>query len=252
MLRVNIRLAPWALVAGLIVAGTSASAVADGVHWTYDGDTGPDHWGDLSSAYAACTEGDEQSPIDLPASSAEHTDNATFDDAVLSGSVTDTGHSVQFSPDEPGASITYDQTTYRLAQFHVHTPSEHTVAGVKHDAEAHLVFAAGDELLVTGILIDEGAGSVAWDDVIDATHDDAPIEVDIASLMPTSHEYWSYDGSLTTPPCSESVEWLVFTHGVTMTSTQLQELAVHDENARPVQELSGRTIAGGHIWVNYP
>lgn len=213
--------------------------------WSYSGDTGPDQWATLDSAFTACS-GTQQSPIDLPASgdASSGTLSVSYDDAE--GDLVDTGHGVQI--DHNGGTLTVNGTTYELLQFHFHTPSEHTVDGNAYPAEVHFVHAAdNDSLAVIGVFIEEGAANDAltpfWDDL--SAIEDAPVDsIDVDALLPDDKTYYTYDGSLTTPPCSEIVTWLVMQTPITMSAEQLDALrAVHDDNARPVQPLNDREVA---------
>lgn len=129
-------------------------------------------------------------------------------------------------------------TTYDLLQFHFHTPSEHTVDGNAYPAEVHFVHAAEDgSLAVIGVFIEDGAASDAlapfWDDL--SAIEDAPVEdIDVDALLPGDKTYYTYNGSLTTPPCSEIVTWLVMQSPITMSTEQLDALrAVHDTTRAP-------------------
>ena len=213
--------------------------------WSYSGDTGPGQWATLDSAFTACS-GTQQSPIDLPASgdASSGTLSVAYDEA--DGDLVDTGHGVQI--DHNGGTLTVNGTTYDLLQFHFHTPSEHTVDGNAYPAEVHFVHAAEDgSLAVIGVFIEDGAASEAlapfWDDL--SAIEDAPVEdIDVDALLPESKTYYTYDGSLTTPPCSEIVTWIVMQTPTTMSAEQLDALrSVHDDNARPVQPLNDREVA---------
>jgi len=224
---------------------SGAEAESQTAAWSYSGDTGPAQWASLDAEYAAC-DGSQQSPIDLPAAgdASSGTLAVSYDEA--DGDLVDTGHGVQI--DHAGGTLTVDGTTYDLLQFHFHTPSEHTVDGSAYPAEVHFVHAAEDgSLAVIGVFIEEGAASDAlapfWDDL--SAIEEAPVEdIDVDALLPGDKTYYTYDGSLTTPPCSEIVTWIVMQTPTTMSAEQLDALrAVHDDNARPVQPLNDREVA---------
>jgi len=250
---------PGFIVAALLVVTGCASPESDAdsessaaaeeqsqpVEWSYSGDTGPAQWASLDEEFAAC-DGAQQSPIDLPASgdATSGTLSVSYDEAE--GDLVDTGHGVQI--DHTGGTLTVDGTTYDLLQFHFHTPSEHTVDGEAYPADIHFVHAAEDgSLAVIGVFIEEGAANEAlapfWDDL--SAIEDAPVEdIDVDALLPEDKTYYTYDGSLTTPPCSEIVTWIVMQTPITMSAEQLDALrAVHDNNARPVQPLNDREVA---------
>jgi carbonic anhydrase len=199
----------------------------------------------LGADWATCKTGTEQSPITLTSASrsiendlsVDYPDEVTFD-------ASDNGHTVQISP-SGRASVTSDGDRFDLVQIHFHTPSEHEIDGAKADAEFHFVHAdAEGDLLVVGVLANEGAEFGAWVPFIDAagapTHKGDNV-IDLAALLPESLDHFEYEGSLTTPPCSEGVEWRVLQTPIELSAGQLAQLrSAHDDNARPVQPLHGR------------
>ena len=224
-------------------------------HWEYEGEAGPDHWGELDERFAACAAGLEQSPVDI----VTPTDPETLPEIEFSyqpSSVTmrNNGHTIQVDY-EPGSSITIDGTVYNLVQFHFHHPSEHTIDGVVYPLELHLVHADADgNLAVVGVLIKEGPEeNAAFASVFDnlATEEMAPtlisdISVNAADLLPAEHHYFSYSGSLTTPPCSEGVRWSVLVEPVRLSVEQIEAFAsIFPYDARPVQPLNDRVVLGG-------
>lgn len=218
--------------------------------WGYEGDTGPEHWGDLAPEYELCSTGTAQTPIDLAA--AQETDlpdpEFAYQEAPLE--VLNNGHTIQV-PSDGASTMTIGDTTYELAQFHFHTPSEHTVDGEPLAGELHLVHQDAEEkLAVVGVLLAEGEENPAIDPIVshlpaEADSEEAPDEVSLnpATLLPESRETFQYDGSLTTPPCSEGVSWFVMTDPIEVSPAQLDALAeVMGENNRPVQPLNERDL----------
>ncbi len=209
--------------------------------WSYEGQTGPENWASLSSEYAACG-GEQQSPIDL-ADASEPTEDASLTTSytTASGDVVDTGHAIQVNT--TGDTLTYDGTSYELLQFHIHTPSEHTVEGDDYPAEIHLVHQAGNQqLAVLGIFVEEGEEAhpalEGWIQGRDTT-----LSVNPGRFLPDQQSYYTYEGSLTTPPCSEIVRWVVMDQPIQASEGQLETLrAKHDGNARPVQPLNDRQL----------
>ncbi len=247
---------PCALVVSLLVVGcgdsddpsTPDSATIDTssttgkpAAWSYEDDTGPGYWADLSSAYAAC-DGTKQSPVNLASTRApEAPPSLTLSYRSSEAQVVDTGHAVQVNT--TGGTLSFGGTTYDLQQFHVHTPSEHTVQGVPYAGEIHLVHQANDNTLaVLGIFVEEGDTPHphldAWISGTDTT-----LSFHAETLLPKLRPYYTYEGSLTTPPCSEIVRWIVLDTPMQASSEQLKSLrAQHSGNARPVQPLNDRTI----------
>ena len=224
-------------------------------HWTYEGEEGPEHWGDLSEDWAACRDGMEQSPVDLEGDvpPSNHPE-MEFDYAATALNIVNNGHTIQVNY-APGSMLTVDGHTWELVQFHFHAGSEHTVDGERSPLELHLVHRDADgNLAVVGVLFEEGEANAALDDIWanlpteeGEPADIAGVMVDAATLLPPSHASWRYDGSLTTPPCSEGVSWFVLAQKVAISAEQLTAFTgiVHD-NYRPAQPLNDRHIEAPH------
>jgi carbonic anhydrase len=228
-------------------------------HWDYETD-GPARWAELSPDFAVCGAGKHQSPVDIhgakPAKLAQLlTDFKPAELRVVhnehTADVVNTGHSVQVNT-AGGDTITVGEERFELLQYHFHSPSEHHVDGKAFAAEMHLVHRAADgRLAVIGVLFEEGAANAALDPIwanLPATKGEethlAHLTVDADALLPASRSSYRYSGSLTTPPCSEDVTWIVMTTPVTMSAEQLARLrAVLKPNNRPVQPLNDRQIA---------
>lgn len=222
---------------------------ASEVGWGYEGNTGPDQWGGLDPCFALCDSGSRQSPVDLA--------NATPADAGNSldirwqptdACVLDTGHTVQVDMAE-GSLIVLDGREFSLKQFHFHLPSEHTVGGERYAMEVHFVHeAAAGDLAVIGTFIEIGEGDGNLQRVWDAIPASGALPVtlsgfDPGTLLPTGRAYSRYTGSLTTPPCSEAVHWVVMAEPTSASQAQVDLFSkLHTPNARPVQPLNGRTI----------
>jgi carbonic anhydrase len=227
--------------------------------WHYEGAEGPANWGSLSPAFSACGEGRNQSPIDITSATPGATAQlrATFPPAELRiahhehiADGINNGHTIQINyPD--AETLTLGGVAYQLIQYHFHSPSEHTIDGKRFPMEMHLVHKSADErLAVVGVFIAEGAHNKAFDPVWAnlpgqkgvETHYPA-VTVDVDALLPTARTSYRYDGSLTTPPCSEGVSWIVMTTPIELSSEQLAAFThLVKDNNRPVQSLNGRTI----------
>ncbi|ASD23637.1 carbonic anhydrase [Cryobacterium sp. LW097] len=224
--------------------------VAEPAHWSYDGDSGPESWAGLDDAFQACEAGTDQSPIDLPAAVPAPSTSIELSAEEAEGDVFDSGHAVEIETDGQGETLTFADDDYSLQQLHAHVPSEHTVAGQPAAAELHLVHADADgNLLVLGVLVTEGAASDALTPFIEAAShlaDDEEVTLDLAAVLPASLENYEYSGSLTTPPCTEDVQWVVMGTPISMSAEQIGTLAgAHNHNARPTQPLGDRTVVGG-------
>jgi len=229
------------------------------LHWGYDGEEGPGHWADLSPDFALCGSGVEQSPINLtgavPIVDAGlemrfGTEVLTLEQRARVMDLVDNGHTIQITNDVPMA-LDIDDVHYELVQFHFHSPSEHTIDGEHAPLEVHFVHkSAAGELAVTGILVEEGEYDVLWEPVISAMPNDVSgsrhledLDLDMSELQPLPRRYYRYHGSLTTPPCSEGVQWIVMAEKRQISPDQMDAVVsrLHDNN-RPVQPLGDRQI----------
>ena len=214
---------------------------AEATAWGYGEADGPAKWGDLSEEYATCKTGKEQSPVDLPAADAAKTIQVTGNYASGTSTIEDTGLGVKASFEE-GMTLTSGENTYNLLQFHYHTPSENTIAGKSFPLTAHLVHADGDgNLAVLGVMFEEGAANPEVQKTIDNIG--KQVDVDVKAMLPSDMTVYNFKGSLTTPPCSEGVNWHVLTTPVTASKEQIDALVkLQGNNARPVQPMNDRAI----------
>jgi carbonic anhydrase len=229
------------------------------VHWGYATSTGPSLWCDLDAANSPCCEGHEQSPIDIKSSTASlgSLPSLGFTYPVGTYDVTNNGHTVQatFVADHERSGMTIGATFYPLQQFHLHTPSEHAIDGHHAPVELHFVHRSdAGNLAVIGVMVEPGAANAELEKIwklapADEGKGGTAHGVDVASVMPASHANFRYAGSLTTPPCSERVQWIVMQTPITMSDAQIQKLEAMfsghkfpNGNARPVQPLGARTI----------
>jgi carbonic anhydrase len=222
----------------------------DEVHWSYKGDTGPAHWGELTPAFATCGTGRRQSPIDIvdPIPKALPPLDIHYESTVLN--VINNGHAIQADVD-PGSYIVLDGVRYDLLQFHFHTLSEHMVAGEYSVMEMHLVHrSAEDDLAVIGVWMDEAAANPALAPIWGRMPQQAgpaqlyqDVRVNPADLLPASRQTYRYSGSLTTPPCSEDVKWVMMVESIPVSADQVKAFArIFPSNNRPVQPLNGREV----------
>jgi carbonic anhydrase len=229
------------------------------VHWGYVGAEGPEHWADLSPEFAPCREGVEQSPIDLTA--AMPTTETGIERRVGETTLTleqrarvmdlvDNGHTIQVTNDVPLA-LDMEGVHYEMAQFHFHAPSEHTIDGEYAPLEVHMVHKSADgQLAVIGVLVEEGEHDPLWDPIIgnlpEGPGDQKHLEdlaLDMNELRPLPKRYYRYQGSLTTPPCSEGVQWIVMAEKRQISPEQMAAMVSHlHDNNRPVQPLGDREL----------
>lgn len=241
------RLTPLIFISLLLNACSSTTAPATPPHWAYEGEEGPSHWGELEG-YATCGDGTHQSPIDVSSPTEQDLTNISFHYQPSEVNILNNGHTVQVNYDA-GSYIELDGTRYDVLQFHYHAPSEHTVNGQSFPAEIHIVHKnAEDSLAVVGILLQEGKQNDAFSAFIDhlpkekTDVKDAGTTINAADFLPAVQTTYRYDGSLTTPPCTEGVQWLLMTAPVELSTAQLSTLeSIFEANNRPVQPLGERT-----------
>jgi carbonic anhydrase len=243
---------------GSILSAASTGTPAAGgtptpAHWTYESEEGPTHWGDLDPAYAACSTGQAQSPIDITNPTHGDLPDITFAEQTLSPiKIINNGHTIQVNA-PAGNTIAFDNVTYELTQFHFHTPSEHEIEGKAQSMELHLVHKDKEgNLVVLGVLLKEGAENAALKPVFANMPPSAGPEqtvdgtVKLNELLPADKSTYRYDGSLTTPPCSEGVKWIVFVQPMDVSKEQHEAFRkLFPENARPLQSLNGREVVEG-------
>ena len=228
-----------------------APAPPGGPHreWGYVGPSGPDHWAELSEDYGVCARGQQESPIDLRGALPAELGAVSVDWRPLPLRVVDTGHALQV--DAPaGGRMSVGGRTYALAQFHVHHPSEHLLDGRRFPLEVHFVHRGRDGVLgVIGVFVEQGRANPQLQRVLDArpaehgrTRSVPGATVDIAALMPHG-AFQRYEGSLTTPPCSETVDWVVMEEPIQASAGQIAAFEqVYRFNARPLQALNRRFL----------
>jgi carbonic anhydrase len=223
-------------------------------HWTYEGETGPEHWGDLNPDFAACKNGKEQSPINIETSQViedEKTADLVINYKPTEFSLSNNGHTIQGNPLTKDNSFFVGNKEYKLTQFHLHTPSEHQINGKNFDLEFHFVNEnATNQLAVLGLMVKEGASNPflekAWnviptEETTEAVKLTEPI--DLMSLLPKDTDSFQYKGSLTTPPCSEDVKWIVLEEPIEMSKEQIDKFRnIFPDNHRPVQSLNKREV----------
>lgn len=222
------------------------------IHWSYEGATAPEFWGQLDPAYAACSIGKSQSPVDIADVTPQPLPAIEFHYQPTCLRVINNGHTIQVNYD-PGSYIDVDGARYDLLQFHFHTPSEHTFGGKFADLELHLVHKSQDgKFAVVGVVFYAGTENAAlqpiWDNMslVEGPEQRVPLTYNAIDLLPAIHTTYRYSGSLTTPPCSEGVFWAVMTTPLTMSRVQVHAFeAIFMYNNRPVQPLNGRIIVMG-------
>ncbi len=225
------------------------------IHWTYTGATGVEHWGDLSPDFITCKTGKNQSPVNI----STHTVDANLPavnfkyNMLTAKKIINTGHSIQVNMwSGSGGEIMVDNKLFQLKQFHFHTPSENTIDGQHAPLEAHFVHLnKSGEITVVAILFELGTADRTLANLIKHMPMDKgqenTLDADVLDHMQgefNSTQYFRFNGSLTTPPCTEGVRWIVMKKPMSISKEQLEvfQNALKHPNARPVQPLNARVV----------
>ena len=241
-------------IVGLLLASGGMSLATEHAgdkapHWDYAGKSGPEHWSTLDPGFSACA-GRNQSPVDLGHFSDVDLPPIAFDYKAGGHAFVNNGHTVQVDYDA-GSSISINGDAYALKQFHFHAPSENLINGKSYPIEAHFVHAdAQGNLAVVAVMFEQGASNPALESLW--AHMPAKSEerhalspgFQAADLLPATRDYYRYEGSLTTPPCSEGVHWLVLRQPVFASAEQIRRLTkvLGHPNNRPVQPIGTRVV----------
>jgi len=237
------------VAATLTLAAWSSHADGPGPHWTYAGHGGPADWAHLDATFEACAKGHRQSPIDIRGAVKSELPALGFQYASTEPTIVNNGHTIQVNL-PAGNTLKVGDTTYELLQFHFHSPSEEQIAG-KHTAMvAHFVHRnAAGQLGVVGVLIQPGKSNAAYAPIFEhlprkgerITVDG--LKLDLGALLPADKGYYAFEGSLTTPPCSEGVSWMVLKTPVRLGADQIKAFRrIYNANARPIQPGNDRVI----------
>lgn len=219
--------------------------------WSYSGSNDPSHWGDLKAEYQLCSTGKEQSPVDVRSSSEPHKGETLPLDSWKPAAYEwlNNGHTLQAQAQEPTQALKLDGRDYQLLQFHFHARSEHALNGKYFPLEAHFVTRAdGKDLAVVAVFFTPGKENPTLAKLLEKTpavnEKIALAEpLDIQPLFPADRDHFRLRGSLTTPPCTENVQWLLLRHEVEASPAQLEQLQkLLGDNYRPLQPSNDRPI----------
>lgn len=235
-----------AAAAGVLALGGPACAE----NWGYRGDTGPENWGKLDPKYSLCSTGRNQSPVDLDNTIGANLRPMRLRYKAGAKDIVNNGNTVQVNY-APGSLLIVQQRYFQLVQFHFHAPSENRIGGQSFPLEAHLVHVDGfGNLAVLALMFNAGApnaflGSL-WDKMPARSGEksDLPAGLNVLQMMPTLKGYYRYNGSLTTPPCSEGVWWMVLKSQATASYEQIAQFvkAIGHANNRPLQPVNARPL----------
>ena len=233
----------------VLTLSTSALAAEVGLHWGYGGAENPSQWGSLNKDFALCELGRDQSPINIKNAVESTPAKINFDYKSSPLIVVNNGHTIQVNYAK-GSTVTINGEKYALLQFHFHTPSEHEINDKATAMELHLVHRnEAGKLAVVGVMLNKGKANALIEQVwqnIPATGKTNTVSdrlINAADFLPKSMAYYSYDGSLTTPPCSEGVKWNVFVEPMTISEEQIEAFEkIYQVDARPIQSTNRRIV----------
>lgn len=272
-MRANLALLPCILI-GCLYGAVASAAMNDAsaeVSWSYVGSTGPQHWGMLSPAFELCDTGKAQSPINIgrDKTRAPYKLKTNYRNAPLYigedlpiqltiGSTeltTSLGHAIAlaFHGKKPRETVSYQGDVYELVQIDFHSPSENLWHKQSYPLEIHFIHQGQHgKVLILAVFIKGGAANPALDNILQNLPRETQKEVKVAGavinpakLLPTDQRYYAFDGSLTSPPCTEGVQWVVMPNPITASPAQILEVrqATNGANARPVQPLGERVLS---------
>lgn len=230
-------------------AAVEAAKPKNGTHWSYEGEFGPQNWSKINAAWASCNTGSRQSPIDLRDGMKVDLEQIVFDYHPSAFNEIDNGHTVQVNV-AGGNFLTVGNTTYELQQFHFHRPGEERINGKGTEMVVHMVHKSYDnKIAILAVLLERGAANP----MIQTVWNNLPLEklttvspsivLDVNEILPARREYFTYMGSLSEPPCTENVLWLVMKQPMTASPQQMALFSrLYPLNARPVQQSNGRIV----------
>lgn len=237
-----------AIVTTLLISAPVLAAIGT-PYWSYGGTENPTQWGKISNDFALCELGRDQSPINIKNAIEDSPAKIDFDYKPSPLVVVNNGHTIQVNYAQ-GSSVTINGEKYALLQFHFHTPSEHNINDKASAMELHLVHRNGSgQLAVVGVMLNQGKSNSLIAEIwkqIPAVGDTNPVSdrmINAANLLPSKKSYFSYTGSLTTPPCSEGVSWNLLVDPITVSEEQVETFTkIYQVDARPLQPMNGRTV----------
>ncbi len=226
-----------------------AAAASEDSHWSYSGSTGPEFWGTMGHDNLVCSTGTQQSPIDIASTVSADIEPLSIMWNKANAQIVNNGHTIQVNM-PAGNFMVRRRRVYELLQFHFHAPSEHLVDGESFHMEMHFVHRDVEtgNLAVLGIFLKPGAPNEAFSMLSKAFPRKSGEEgktgrFSPTTLVPGKLDYWAYEGSLTTPPCSEIVSWLVVREPLQVDYRDINWFtSIYRNNARPVVPANRRIV----------
>lgn len=232
-----------------ILAAWTFSSQANSL-WTYEGIGAPENWGKLSEDFKICENGFNQSPINIEYAIDGKLKPLNINIHTHAQKIINNGHSIQINVNDDD-DFSIDGSIYQLKQFHFHNPSENEIKGKQYPLELHFVHSKEDgAIAVLAIMLEEGDANPAIENILKNIPKEKNQEkelgsnIDLTALYPEDKSYYRFSGSLTTPPCTEGVVWLVMKKPIKASKEQIQKMqkALGQANNRPIQPLHGRLI----------
>jgi carbonic anhydrase len=229
---------------------TTTQHTSHNQHWGYTGHEGPEYWGTLDPKYSTCDKGLNQSPINLTGFIESDLSPLELEYKLGGHEILNNGHTIQVNY-QSGSKLGINGHSYELKQFHFHSPSENHINGKSYPMEMHLVHAdTKGNLAVVAVVFEEGNKNETLKEIwntmpsIAGNKKTLPSIVSVDGLLPDNREYYRFNGSLTTPPCTEGVVWLVMKQPVAVTKGQIKQFTnvMHQPTNRPVQAVNARPI----------
>jgi len=244
-------LAATIILASTLIVQAEEHSNHHAAHWGYEGDVAPAHWGELSDKFKLCSSGENQSPIDIKSNFDVDLPVIQFDYSAAAKKIINNGHTIQVDV-KAGSSITVDGKNYQLKQFHFHTPSENKIKGKSFPLEAHFVHRMKGKNIfaVVAVMFDEGAANPIleqiWNKIPSKVGESIKFEksINYTQLLPKDKDYYRFNGSFTTPPCTEGVYWHVLKTPLTASKAQIAKFlaTMHHPNNRNIQKTGARVI----------
>lgn len=233
-----------------LLSATFVACAGEVSHWSYEGQDGPTHWAELAPDFSACSSGKNQSPVNITGAIEGNLPELGITYQPGGYEVINNGHTIQVNY-QSGSFITVDGTDFELRQFHFHSPSENLIESRQYPMEVHFVHTDDNgNLAVLAVMFTRGEENRAlktiWQAMPEEVNNKATLmhQVSAGELIPEDRSYFRFNGSLTTPPCSEGVTWIVLQHTDDASDTQLNAFlqTLHHTNNRPVQPLNARVV----------
>jgi carbonic anhydrase len=234
----------------IVLSAFGAACAGSKTHWSYSGAEGPGHWAELDPAFTACSEGKNQSPINLAGFIESDLKPIEIHYEVGGNEILNNGHTIQVNF-APGNKISIDGHEFVLKQYHFHAPSENHINGQSYPMEAHLVHSDKDgNLAVIAVMFVEGKANQtiakAWARLPKKASEKRSLSSNVSAegILPSNRDYYRFNGSLTTPPCTEGVWWLVMKKPATASKAQIEKFfgVMHHPNNRPLQPVNARPV----------